>query len=437
LSRLEGIVTMPTPNQRISEYVLDARIGGGAFGEVWRARHHVWTDQLVAIKIPIDPQYVRNLQREGAAIHGLVHPNIVRAIGFDPYADPPYLTMEYIPGTSLRPLIQERTLSIENVVAIMRQVLSGLIYAHANGVVHRDIKPENILVHERFSSDGFAAEGVVKVTDFGLGRAATKTQVGSIAYSASMNDEMGREIAGTLDYMSPEQRQGAEVDGRADIYACGVVLYEMLTGERPAGTELPSGLNESVPGYLDEVFKRSYARLDKRFASVEEFLKALQPGPPPIPPGVRPLPEQGGAARRTVPCPTCNGKGVPPGAEWTFCDHCRGRGRMRSTVVNSQQEIEIECPKCGGRGTQPPEKCPTCRGGGRVTDEAGSPNSQDSLTCPQCRRPVEGSDQFCMHCGVQLVATVRRCPRCGAYPDGSDRFCIFCGEGLGAPVRMA
>src|SRR5256885_15801925 len=101
---------MPTQNQRISEYLLDAKVGGGTFGEVWRARHHVWHDQLVAIKIPTDMQYVRNLQREGAAIHGLVHPNIVRAMGFDPYADPPYLVMEYVPGSSLRPLISKRTL---------------------------------------------------------------------------------------------------------------------------------------------------------------------------------------------------------------------------------------------------------------------------------------------------------------------------------------
>src|SRR5204862_305371 len=97
-SKIQNRKPMPTQNQRISEYLLDAKVGGGTFGEVWRAKHHVWHDQLVAIKIPTDPQYVRNLQREGAAIHGLVHPNIVRAMGFDPYADPPYLTMEYVPG---------------------------------------------------------------------------------------------------------------------------------------------------------------------------------------------------------------------------------------------------------------------------------------------------------------------------------------------------
>src|SRR3954470_2799824 len=122
--------TMPSPNQRVGEYVLQDRIAAGTFGEVWRAHHPVWHDRSVAVKIPTDPQYLRNLQREGVAIHGLTHPNIVRALGFDPYADPPYLTMEYVPGSSLRPLVQARTLSINDAVAVMRQVLAGLTYAH-------------------------------------------------------------------------------------------------------------------------------------------------------------------------------------------------------------------------------------------------------------------------------------------------------------------
>ena len=346
---------MPTQNQRISEYLLDAKVGGGTFGEVWRARHHVWHDQLVAIKIPTDMQYVRNLQREGAAIHGLVHPNIVRAMGFDPYADPPYLVMEYVPGVSLRSLISEKSLRVPDAVAIMRQVLAGLSHAHKNGIVHRDIKPENILIHERSKTDGFGAEGVVKVTDFGLGRAASKTVVGSIVYSQSLGDDAGKEIAGTLDYMAPEQRAGGDVDARADLYACGVVLYEMLTSERPAGTDLPSDLNKNVPKHLDDAFKRSYARLEKRFASADEFARALAaPAPPPLPQMPPPVP------------------------------HTPYTGALHGTV------------------------------------------------CPSCRRPVEANDQFCMHCGVQLVATVRRCPKCGAYPDANDRYCIFCGETLGA-----
>src|SRR3954449_9046697 len=242
---------MPSPNQRVGEYVLVDRINRGTFGEVWKAHHHVWTDQLVAAKIPTDPQYLRNLQREGYAVHGLQHPNIVRAIGFDPYADPAYLTMEYVPGTSLRPLIKNKSLKVDDAVAILRQVLAGLGDAHGRDPGHRDIKPENVLIHERAFQDGFGTEGVVKVTDFGLGKAATNT-AGSIAYSQSSDSPEAKEIAGTLDYMAPEQRAGGTVDPRADVYACGVLLYEMLTGERPAGTDLPSDLNPKVPKYLDD-----------------------------------------------------------------------------------------------------------------------------------------------------------------------------------------
>jgi len=352
---------MAQPNQRISEYVLDQPVGRGAFGEVWRAHHHVWVDQLVAIKIPTDPQYVRELQREGVAVHGLAHPNIVRAIGFDPFAETPYLAMEYVPGTSLRTLIASRSLTPADAVAILRQVLAGLGYAHERGVVHRDVKPENILIHDRAKTDGYSAEGVVKVTDFGLGQAANSTIVGSIAYSQSLNDKAGQDIAGTLDYMAPEQRSGGEITGRADLYACGVILYEMLTGEKPAGTEVPSDLVPAVPKKLDDAFRRSYARLEKRFASAAEFAEAIKlSGPPPLP----------------KPHTFATGFGAPA--------------------------------MLGAR-----------------------------TACPNCRQNVDPTDQFCMHCGLQLVATVRRCTQCGGYPDPNDRFCIFCGStiaGGAAPV---
>ena len=376
---------MASPNQRIGEYVLQDRVAAGTFGEVWRAHHHVWSDQVVAVKIPTDYQYLRTLQREGTAIHGLHHPNIVRAIGFDPYADPAYLVMEFVPGTSLRSLIANRSLSVDDAVSVMRQVLAGLAYAHGKGVVHRDVKPENILVHERAFREGFGAEGVVKVTDFGLGKSAGGA--GSIAYSASLNDPAAKEIAGTLDYMAPEQRAGGAVDHRADLYACGVVLFEMLTGERPAGTDLPSDLNVQVPKWsrLDEAFRRSYARLDKRFASAEEFAAALAPpagkssgaaAPPPVP-----------AGPRVAPPPM-----LPP------------------------------------RGTSTPPFNPWVGGGGQTASGPAAGAARQG--CPQCRQAVDAGDQFCMHCGVQLVENVRRCPQCGAYPDAADHYCIFCGQAL-------
>ena len=354
-------IMMPSPNQRISEYVLEERLGGGTFGEVWRARHHVWSDQRVAIKIPTDPSYIRNLQREGAALHGLEHPNIVQAKGFDPYADPPYLVMDYIPGTSLRPIIERKSLTPDAAVAIMTQILHGLAYAHKHGIVHRDIKPENILIHERAAQDGYSAPGVVKVTDFGLGKAVNISLGESIAYSTSVGGEQAKQIAGTVDYMAPEQRSGDQVDERADLYACGVLLYEMITGQRPAGTEVPSDLNKKCPKRLDEAFRRSYARLEKRFASAEEFLNCLAlAGPPPLPP-------------------------------------------------NAITQVRPAVP---------------------------GPDAGDSL-CPSCRNPVAASDQFCMHCGVQLAEWVLRCPRCGAFPGPADRFCILCGTAVGPPQGVA
>ncbi len=365
---------MPSANQRVGEYILTERIAAGTFGEVWKAHHHVWVDQFVAVKIPTDPQYLRNLQSEGTAVHGLQHPNIVRAIGFDPYASPAYLAMEYVPGTSLRPLIGARSLKPADVVAVMRQVLSGLGYAHKQNLVHRDIKPENILVHERAAREGYGAEGVVKVTDFGLGRAATTTAE-SIAYSQSISSPEAREIAGTLDYMPPEQRAGAAVDPRADLYACGVMMYEMLTGERPAGTEVPSDLNPAVPKSLDDAFRRAYTRLDKRFVSAADFLAALSTStPPPV---------------------------LPPG---------RGAGFAPPPGLRTPPRV----PQVPGGPPAHPNVAPAARTG----------------SCPQCRQSVDASDQFCMNCGKQLVENVRRCPQCGAYPDGSDQYCIFCGQVL-------
>jgi serine/threonine-protein kinase len=356
---------MPNPQQRIGEYVLEELIGSGAFGQVWRAHHHVWIDQLVAVKVPTDPTYLRTLQREGAAIHGLEHPNIVRALAFDPYAEAPYLAMEYVPGTSLRPIIARRknqagqgVLAIADAVAIMRQILAGLDYAHSHGVIHGDLKPENVLCHRRISEFGYGGPGIIKLTDFGLGLGGRPPgSAGSIAYSASINDPAARELAGTLDYMAPERRSGAAAaDSRGDLYACGVILCELLTGEKPAGTEVPSDLNDQVPPALDEVFRRSYARLEKRYESAGEFAEALRPI----------AAAAGGTAddasadpiatdRGRVACPTCRGR---VGAADQFCIHC---GQRLVAVV----------PRCS-----------------------------------QCGAYPERGDRFCIFCGTAFAAEV-------------------------------
>lgn len=373
---------MPAAGERVGEYIIDQKVGAGTFGEVWRAHHHVWADRVVAIKVPTDAEFVKVLQREGTAIHGLSHPNIVSALNFDPYATPPYLAMEFIPGTSLRGLLQAREggrLTFNETGQILTGVLAALAYAHGQGVIHRDIKPENVLIHERALTEGFATPGVVKLTDFGLGQKAAQYAANSIAYTASI--ERGSDLAGTLAYMSPEQRSGQPLDARSDLYSCGVMLFEMLVGERPAGTELPSELNTAVPKAFDDVFRRAYARLAIRYPSAAEFSKgievALKTGgirvPPPVPVGPPPIPP-------AMQSPNQQGPFFPP--------------------PSSDQ------PAPARRASVPAQGCPKC--GTRVS-------------------PM---DQFCMGCGHQLVDRVRRCTSCGAYPHADDLFCLVCGRDL-------
>lgn len=364
---LKGLKNMPQSGQRVSEYVLDARIGAGAFGEVWRARHHVWSDQLAAVKLPTDPEFLRALQREGLTIQGLNHANVVRAQGFDPFAEPPYLIMEYIAGRSLREVISEGAVPPVTAVAILRQVLAGLEYAHVKGIVHRDVKPENVLVREG-NEGGFPADGSVKITDFGLGQTRASAAA-SIALSMSVEGDRAAKLAGTLDYMSPEQRGGAALDARSDLYAVGVMLFELLTGEKPTGTELPGDLRPGVPVALNDVFRRSYTRLDRRYTSAAEMSEAL--------------------ARVTTKTP-------------------------------------VEPPAVSPRNSRWPSAPPVAR-------KDMSPSIGPA--CPRCRRGVGGTDQFCTHCGVQMVTNIRRCEKCGGFPDPADHYCIHCGTTL--PPRLA
>ncbi len=258
---------------RVAEWVLDRPLGSGTFGDVWLAKHHVWADQEAAVKLPRDPTYVRALRREGVNAHRLDHPSIVKALGIDPFAERPYLVMEYVPGVTLRDLLSDGRLSVADSLSVLRQILQALSHAHGNGIVHRDVKPENVLIHRDALSNGpgggLSLPGAVKLTDFGLGQAeheAAAATGGSIVFSTDGSSPTGNTVAGSLDYMAPEQRAGQPADGRADLYACGVMLYEMLVGERPAGTDVPSDVRPDVPEHVDEAFRRSYARLDRRFA---------------------------------------------------------------------------------------------------------------------------------------------------------------------------
>jgi len=348
---------MPKAGDRINNYILDAQVGAGSFGQVWRAKHHVLSE-VVAIKILTDPQYVRNFRQEGVVVHGLRHPNIVRALDIDPYAEVPYMIMEYVDGPALHAVIDQHPhgMDIDLAVRVLRGVLSGLQAAHDAGLVHRDVKPANILLRMPDGKLSSVQEGDVKLTDFGLGRAAAVTTA-SLVQSGSLVTEEGKNIAGTLVYMSPEQRAGADLDGRSDLYSCAVVFFEMLTGQKPAGSDLPSQVRAGIPAALDEVFRGSYTRLERRFDSAAAMLAALAGGTRPASSGWR---VSGGTARRIA--------AVPVGAAPQTCPACR-------QSVHADDNFCIHC-------------------GHQVADVVPR--------CPACRAFANRADRFCIFCGARL-----------------------------------
>ena len=335
-------MTKYQPGMRVSEYVLEECVGAGTFGEVWRARHHVWENEPVAIKLPTEPEYVRYLQREGIVVHGLKHANIIRVKGFDPYAESPYLVMELIEGPSLRQVIDDhpKGMPINAALTALRGILLALDAAHTANVLHRDLKPGNVLLNLGDRKPAEMTVEDVKIGDFGLGIGNADT-LRSIAQSASMARD--DQLVGTLAYMATELRDGHQKpSNRSDLYSIGVILFEMLTGERPAGAELPSTVRADVPTALDEVFRRLYARYDSRYETARAVLddldarlaaaKGARSGVPiPPPPPVTPASGQPSAAR----CPTCR------------------------HVVSVDDQF---CTQCGQQVVPQVRRCPSCHG---------------------------------------------------------------------------
>ncbi|MER5524722.1 Stk1 family PASTA domain-containing Ser/Thr kinase [Streptomyces sp. NPDC002677] len=217
-------------------YRVDARIAVGGMATVYRALD-VRLDRVLALKVmhpalAADGSFVERFIREAKSVARLAHPNVVQV--FDQGTDGPYvyLAMEYVAGCTLRDVLRERgALQPRAALDILEPVLAALGAAHRAGFVHRDMKPENVLIGD---------DGRVKVADFGLVRS-----VGSVTNTTGA-------VLGTVAYLAPEQVESGAADPRVDVYACGVVLYEMLTGEKPHDSDSPAvilykHLHEDVP----------------------------------------------------------------------------------------------------------------------------------------------------------------------------------------------
>lgn len=321
-------------------YVIQERIGAGGMARVFKG-YDTNLDRPVAIKImhehlSEDANFKERFEQEAKFVASLNHPNIVQMYDFDSFnrdgQNVYYMVMSYIPGTTLQDRLkelgnQESLMSHDEVLKIMTQLCAALGYAHNRGAVHRDVKPANIMFNER---------GEAILTDFGIAR---------IAQSTGLTQEGS--TVGTPTYMSPEQATGEPIDQRSDLYALGIILYEMLAGKPPFSDDgtlsvLLKHLNEPVPSlsnthmignkYLDAVIFKALAKLpEERYQSAAEFahdLKMAFEGKMPDVPDSQTFTQQ-----FTVRLSTDNIKTAPP------------ENRIESPATSSQTGIFIPTPK--------------------------------------------------------------------------------------------
>jgi serine/threonine protein kinase/ankyrin repeat protein len=253
-------------------------LGQGGMGAVYKARQ-TKLDRLVALKVirpesAADSAFAERFNREARTLARLSHPHIVGVHDFgevtmpdpaDPSAPPVtlyYFLMEYVGGVNLRQLIEAGDLTPELTLSVISQVCDALQFAHDEGVVHRDIKPENVLLDRK---------GRVKIADFGLAKLATPSEQDFTLTGT-------HQVMGTPRYMAPEQMAGSRaVDHRADLYSLGVVFYEMLTGEIPAGRFSPPSEHAAIDGRLDDLVMKALAQKpDDRFQSASEIRAGLE-----------------------------------------------------------------------------------------------------------------------------------------------------------------
>ncbi len=264
----------------VGRYVILDRIGSGSMGRVYKAQHAMM-DRVVALKI-IAPEIASNervvarFQREMKLVGRLDHPNVVRAFDADQINKILYIVMEFVNGRSLGEMLKKRPIPPRDMIDYGAQSLLGLAHAHEQGIVHRDIKPSNILLTD---------DRRIKILDLGLGVLMEADSGATFATADGI-------AVGTVDYMSPEQACGREVDGRSDLYGLGCAMYHLMTaqlpfpgkspierlGKRISGRHVPitEHLPDLPPNFVRVIDKLLAHKPHERFATAAEAADALQ-----------------------------------------------------------------------------------------------------------------------------------------------------------------
>lgn len=263
--------------EKIGRYEIKSELGRGGFATVYLA-YDPRFEREVAIKflppelMHADPQFRTRFEREAKIIAQLEHPSIVPVYDVGEENNQPYFVMRYMGGGSLSERIKEKKYTVAEASKLLEQIAPGMDEAHSKGIVHRDLKPANIL---------FTSKGMPLISDFGIAK-----------FSQNESNVTGSAIIGTPAYMAPEQASGEAVDGRTDIYALGVILYEMVTGKQPYQADTPLGLaikhvtepvpqiletDPSLPTWMEKVISTAMAKdKEDRFSTAVELVETIK-----------------------------------------------------------------------------------------------------------------------------------------------------------------